>query len=164
MEIKNQFQLLDLLKEFTAQKKEYDKVLNAMNEVRKNGYAVVMPDIEDVDIKEPQIVKHGNKYGVEIKADSPSIHLIKANVGTKIAPIVGSEQQAVDLIQYIKEEQTSGKGIWEINIFGKTVEQLVKEGIHNKIESIGEDSQKNLQETMQKILNESNGGMIFIII
>ena len=164
VEIKNQFQLLDLLKEFAVQKKEYDKVLNAMNEVRKNGYAVVMPDIEDVDIKEPQIVKHGNKYGVEIKADSPSIHLIKANVGTKIAPIVGSEQQAVDLIQYIKEEQTSGKGIWEINIFGKTVEQLVKEGIHNKIESIGEDSQKNLQETMQKILNESNGGMIFIII
>lgn len=164
VEIKNQFQLLDLLKEYAAQKKEYEKVLDAMNEVRRNGYAVVMPEIEDVDIQEPRIVKHGNKYGVEIKADSPSIHMIRANVGTKIAPIVGSEQQAVDLIQYIKEEQNSGKGIWEVNIFGKTVEQLVKEGIQNKIDSIGEDSQKNLQETMQKILNESNGGMIFIII
>ena len=164
VEIKNQYQLLDLLKEYAIQKKEYEKVLNAMNEVRRNGYAVVMPEINDVNIQDPQIVKHGSKYGVEIKADSPSIHMIKANVGTKIAPIVGSEQQAEDLIKYIKEEKDGGKGIWEINIFGKTVEQLVKEGINNKIESIGEDSQKNLQETMQKILNESNGGMIFIII
>ena len=164
VEIRNQYQLLDLLKEYATCKKEYEKVLNAINEVRNHGYAVVMPEIDDVDIQEPQVVKHGNKYGVEIKADSPSIHMIRANVGTKIAPIVGGEQQALDLIQYIKEEKNGGKGIWEINIFGKTVEQLVKEGIQNKIESIGEDSQRNLQETMQKILNESNGGMIFIII
>ena len=164
VEIKNQYQLLDLLKEYAMQKKEYQKVLNAINEVRRNGYSVVMPEINEVDIQEPQLVKHGNKYGVEIKADSPSIHMIKANIGTKIAPIVGSEQQADDLIKYIKEEKNGGKSIWEINIFGKNVEQLVKEGIRNKIESIGEDSQKNLQESMQKILNESNGGMIFIII
>lgn len=163
-EIKNQYQLLDLLKEYALCKKEYEKVQDAMEEVRRNGYAVVTPEIEDVDIQEPQMVKHGNKYGVEIKANSPSIHMIRADVETKIAPIVGSEQQAVDLIQYIKEERNEGKGIWEVNIFGKTVEQLVKDGILSKIDSIGEDSQRNLQETMQKILNESKGGMIFIII
>ena len=90
--------------------------------------------------------------------------MIRANVVTEIAPIVGNEQQAMDLIKYIKEERNNGKGIWEINVFGKTVEQLIHEGIERKISSIGEESQQNLQETMQKILNDSNGGMIFIII
>ena len=110
------------------------------------------------------MVKHGNKFGVKIKAESPSIHLIKANITTEIAPIVGSEQQAQDLIAYIKEEKEQGNGIWDTNIFGKTVEQLIQEGISNKIAAVGKESQQNLQESMQKILNESNGGMIFIII
>ena len=99
-----------------------------------------------------------------MKAESPSIHMIRANVVTEIAPIVGGQQQALDLLDYIKGERNNGKGIWEINIFGKTIEQLIRDGIRGKIEAIGEESQKNLQETMQKILNESNGGMIFIII
>ena len=90
--------------------------------------------------------------------------MIRANVATEIAPIVGSEQQALDFMDYIKEEKKNGKEIWEINIFGKTVEQLIHDGIQSKISAIGEESQQNLQETMQKILNDSNGGMIFIII
>ena len=163
-EIKNQYQLLQMLKDYGEKKKEYEKVLQAMENVRMTGYGVVTPEKEEIVLEEPQIVKHGNRYGVKMKSESPSIHMIRANVVTEIAPIVGSQQQALDLMDYIKEERSSGKGIWEINIFGKTVEQLIHDGIRSKIDAIGEESQKNLQETMQKILNESNGGMIFIII
>lgn len=163
-ELKNQHQLLQLLKEYREKKQEYEKVLQAMENVRMTGYGVVTPEKDEIALEEPQIVKHGNRYGVKMKAESPSIHMIRANVATEIAPIVGSEKQALDLMNYIKEEKNHGKGIWEINIFGKTVEQLIQDGIKSKIEAIGEESQKNLQETMQKILNESNGGMIFIII
>ena len=163
-EIKSQHQLIELLKEYYEKKQEYEKVQQALEAVRRRGYGVVTPEKEEISLEEPQIVKHGNKFGVKIKAESPSIHMIRANVVTEIAPIVGNEQQAMDLINYIKEERNNGKGIWEINVFGKTVEQLIHEGIERKISSIGEESQQNLQETMQKILNDSNGGMIFIII
>ena len=156
--------LLQLLKEYRQKKQEYEKVLQAIENVRMTGYGVVTPEKEEIALEEPQIVKHGNRFGVKMKAESPSIHMIRANVVTEIAPLVGSQQQASDLMNYIKEEKNHGKGIWEINIFGKTVEQLIQEGIKSKIDAIGEESQKNLQETMQKILNESNGGMIFIII
>lgn len=163
-EIKGEYQLLKLLKNYKGQKGEYDKVLRAMENVRACGYGVVTPGREEVLLEEPQVVKHGNKFGVKIKAESPSIHMIKANVVTEIAPIVGSEEQAKDLIQYIKEEARKQTGIWDTNIFGKTVEQLIFDGISGKISMIGEESQQNLQETMQKIINESNGGMIFIFI
>lgn len=163
-EIRDQSQLLELLKEYSWQKQEYEKVQQAMESVRMTGYGVVTPEKTEIALEEPQIVKHGNKYGVKIKADSPSIHMIRANVITEIAPIVGSKQQAEDLIEYIKEEKNKEKGIWEVNIFGKTIEQLIQDGIWGKVAAIGEESQRNLQETMQKILNDSNGGMIFIII
>lgn len=162
--IENQYQLLSLLKEYKEQKLEYGKVIEAMENVRNYGYGVVLPKREEISIEEPVVVKHGNKFGVKIKAESPSIHMIKANITTEIAPIVGSEQQALDLISYIKEEKEQGNGIWDTNIFGKTVEQLIQEGISSKIAAVGKESQQNLQESMQKILNESNGGMIFIII
>ena len=112
----------------------------------------------------PTLIKHGNKYGVKIKAQSPSIHMIKANIETEIAPIVGTQQQAQDLIGYISDAETSKEGIWETNIFGKTVEQLVNDGITSKVSMIGEESQIKLQDTMQKIVNDSNGGMVCIII
>ena len=163
-EIRSQYHLIEMLREYSQKKQEYEKVQYALQNVRMSGYGVVTPKKEDINLEEPQIVKHGNKYGVKIRAESPSVHMIRANVVTEIAPIVGSEQQAMDLINYIKDEINHGKGIWEINIFGKTVEQLIQEGIERKISAIGEDSQQNLQESMQKILNDSNGGMIFIII
>lgn len=109
-------------------------------------------------------MKHGNKYGVKIRSQSPSIHMIKADIISEIAPIVGTEKQAMDLIDYIKEKKEAPGGIWSANIFGKTVEQLIQEGIHGKISGMGRESRENLRNTMQKILNESNGGMIFIII
>ena len=105
-----------------------------------------------------------NKFGVKIKAESPSIHMIRASIETEISPIVGTETQAKDLIEYISDTGTSDEGIWETNIFGKTIEQLVNDGISSKIAMINEESQVKLQETMQKIVNDSNGGMVCIII
>ncbi|MDD6203254.1 MAG: stage IV sporulation protein A [Lachnospiraceae bacterium] len=159
-----EYELLSMLKEFSGMKQEYDKVLHAMEAVRIKGYGVVTPERTEIKLEKPEVIKHGNKFGVKIRAESPSIHMIRANVITEIAPIVGSQQQAEDLISYIMNSQENEEGIWDTNIFGKTVEQLVNDGIAGKIAMIGEESQYKLQETMQKIVNESNGGMICIII
>ena len=115
-------------------------------------------------LDEPQIIRQGNKYGVKIHAKAPSIHLIRANIETEIAPIVGDEQQAQDLIQYLKEETDKGEGIWGTRIFGKSVEDLVMDGMNHKMSAINEASQEKLQDTMQKIVNDSNGGLVCIII
>ena len=162
--IESEYQLLAKLKEMAKMKREYMKVLHALESVRYKGYGVVMPDREEIVLEKPELIRQGNKFGVKIKAESPSIHMIKASIETEISPIVGTEEQARDLIQYITDTGTSEEGIWETNIFGKTVEQLVNDGITGKISMIGEESQIKLQETMQKIVNDSNGGMVCIII
>lgn len=162
--ITSEYQLLSVLKEMAKMKKEYVKVLHAVDAVRCRGYGVVTPERDEIRLEKPEIIRHGNKFGVKIKAESPSIHMIRANIETEISPIVGTEEQAEDLIRYISDAGTSEEGIWETNIFGKTVEQLVNDGITGKITMIGEESQVKLQETMQKIVNDSNGGMVCIII
>ncbi len=159
----DEYQLMNKLKEYSTMKKEYAKVLNAVNAVRIKGYGVVTPEKEEIILDKPEIIKHGNKFGVKIKASSPSIHMIKANIETEIAPIVGTKEQADDLIEYINKAEEED-GIWSTNIFGKTVEQLVGDGITTKVASITEESQIKLQDTMQKIVNDSNGGMVCIII
>lgn len=163
-EIQGEYQLISKLKEMASMKKEYAKVLHALQAVRFKGYGVVTPERDEIKLNKPEVIRHGNKFGVKIKAESPSIHMIRANVETEIAPIVGTQEQAEDLIRYIDQAETSEDGIWETNIFGKTVEQLVNDGITGKIAMIGDESQVKLQETMQKIVNDSNGGMVCIII
>ena len=162
--ITSEYQMLSTLKEMARMKREYTKVLHAMESVRYKGYGVVMPDKEEIVLEKPEVIRQGNKFGVKIRAESPSIHMIKASIETEISPIVGTEQQAKDLIQYISDTGTNDDGIWETNIFGKTIEQLVNDGISGKIAMINEESQIKLQETMQKIVNDSNGGMVCIII
>lgn len=163
--IQDEYQLIRTIRELADVKNEYSKVSNAYEEVKNKGYGVVMPTREEIAIEEPIIMKHGNKYGVKIKATSPSVHMIKANIETEIAPIVGSEEQATDLIAYIKKNASENpEGIWETNIYGKSIKQLVDEGINTKISKMSDDSQLKLQETMQKIINDSNGGIICIII
>lgn len=163
-EIDSELKLLSFLKAIGAMKEEYQKVLNAMDAARQRGYGVVMPQREEIQLEKPEVIRHGNKFGVKIKAHSPSIHLIRANIETEIAPIVGTEDQAKDLIEYISNTDTQANGIWETNIFGKTVEQLVNDGISGKISMIGEESQVKLQDTMQKIVNDTTGGIVCIII
>lgn len=162
--VKDEYDLLQLLKEYASMQNEYKKVLNAMESVRHTGYGVVTPDRNEIELDTPEIIKHGSKFGVKIRAVSPSVHFIKANVITEIAPIVGTEQQAKDLISYIGQSRDDNNSIWDTNIFGKTVEQLVYDGIAGKIAMIGDESQQRLQETMQKIVNDSTGGFICIII
>ena len=163
-EITNEWQLVDTLKQVGAKMQEYSKVENAVDSVRVKGYGVVTPEKSEIRLEKPEIIKHGNKYGVKIMAHSPSIHMIKADIESEISPIVGTQEQAEDLIRFINTEGEKTEGIWETNIFGKTVEQLVQDGINQKVMSIGEESQVKLQDTMQKIVNESNGGMVCIII
>ena len=160
----SEYQMLAMLKEMAKMKREYVKVLHALESVRYKGYGVVMPDREEIMLERPELIRQGNKFGVKIKAESPSIHMIKASIETEISPIVGTEEQARDLIQFISDTETSEEGIWETNIFGKTVEQLVTDGITGKISMINEESKVKLQETMQKIVNDCNGGMVCIII
>lgn len=161
--IQDEYQLIEKLKEFSSMQKEYSKVLQAVKMVRGKGYGVVTPEKEEIQLEKPELIRHGNKFGVKIKAISPSIHMIRANIETEIAPIVGSEQQAEDLVRYINQADMD-ESIWETNIFGKTVEQLVNDGITAKVSAIGDESQIKLQDTMQKIVNDSNGGMVCIII
>ncbi len=161
--ISDEYQLISKLKSFAAMKHEYAKVLDAVNMVRIKGYGVVTPDKDEIILERPELIKHGNKFGVKIKASSPSIHMIRANIETEIAPIVGTQEQAEDLIAFINQTDAQN-GIWGTNIFGKTVEQLVNDGITAKVAVLGEESQMKLQDTMQKIVNDSNGGMVCIII
>ena len=162
--VEDEYELFRLLSQMSELQKEYEKVRNALQAVRAKGYGIVMPDKTEIVLQEPELIKHGNKYGVKIHAQAPSINLIKAHVETEIAPIVGSEQQAKDLIAYIKNNESSEDGVWETNIFGKSVEQIVEDGMQAKISQMTEECQSKLQDTLQKIINDSNGGMICIII
>jgi stage IV sporulation protein A len=163
-QIDGEYQMISMLKELAKMKKEYVKVLGAVESVRQRGYGVVTPDQSEIVLEEPVLIKHGNKFGVKIKAESPSIHMIRANIETEIAPIVGSEAQAEDLIKFIKNTTNNEEGIWKANIFGKSIEQLVEDGINSKIAQMSDECQLKLQETMQKIVNDSNGGLVCIII
>lgn len=164
-EITNEYSLINSLKDYKELKKEYSKIGNAMTNVNYKGYGVVTPAKEEIILGEPEIIKAGNKYGIKIKAEAPSIHMIKTKVLTEIAPIVGSEEQAKDLIDYIKANgEQSENGIFETNIFGKSIETIVEEGIRNKLERLSDETQDKLKNTLEKITNESNGGVICIII
>ena len=163
--ISGEYQLISTIKELAAKKAEFEMVSQAVKQVKSKGYGIVSPLKDEISLEEPEVMKHGSKYRVKIKANAPSIHMIRAEIMTEIAPIVGTEEQAKDLITYINENaKENQEGIWETNIFGKSIRQLVDDGINSKVNKLTDDSQLKLQETMQKIINDSNGGIICIII
>ena len=162
--IRGQYELIDAMRKLTKLKEEYEGIRDALASVRMRGYGMVSPRKEEIELDEPELIRQGNKFGVKIHTQAPSIHLIRANVETEIAPIVGNEQQAQDLLKYLKEQSEEKEGIWETNIFGKSVEELVMDGMRGKMAAINEKSQEKLQDTMKKIVNDSNGGMVCIII
>lgn len=165
MPVTSEEDVICLLKELSEKRNQYGLISDASEQVQYKGYGIVVPSFEDISLETPEVVKHGNKYGVKIKANAPSIHMIKANIETEIAPIVGSEEQAQDLIRYIAQNAAENPGgIWETNIFGKTIKQLVDDGIKTKVNRLTDESQVKLQETIQKVVNDSNGGLICIII
>ena len=158
--MENKETMLKLLEELSTMKKEYDKVSSALDAAWQKGYGIVTPSLE-----EPEIVKQGSRFGVRLKASAPSIHMIRADIETEVSPIVGTERQSEELVHYLLNEfENDTKRIWESNIFGKSLHELVNEGLHNKLYRMPEDAQMKLQETLQKIINEGSGGMICIIL
>ena len=165
MEINNEGELFSLISEFSKAKKEYDKLAYAIHEVETKGYGIVTPGIEDLILEEPEIVKQGQKFGVKLKATAPSIHMIRINTETEVSPIVGSEKQSEDLVRYLLSEfEENPKKIWESNIFGKSLHEVVNEGLQNKLAKMPEEAQMKLQDTLQRIVNEGTGGLICILL
>lgn len=165
MEINGDHELIRLIKQLSDTKKEYDKVAYALHEVKQKGYGVVTPIFEELTLEEPEIVKHGNRFAVKLRASAPSYHIIKANIQTEISPIVGTEKQSEELIEYIRNELANDPDkVWEANIFGRSLHDMVNEGLQNKLYHMPEDAQEKLQETLQKIINEGTGGLICIIL
>ena len=162
--ITSEYQLVNMIRSLSEKKKEYEKVQDAIESVNARGYGVVSPNLEDITMEEPQLITHAGKYGVKIRANSPSVHMIKANIETEIAPIVGSKEQAEDLIAYIKDGENSTEGLWSANIFGKSLGELMEDGIRDKINKMDDECQTQLQNSMQKIVNENTGGLVCIII
>lgn len=161
--IDNQLQLIKMVRELSSQKSNYIKVNEAINKVKNTGYGIVTPDKEEIVLEDPELIRSGSKYGVKIKATAPSIHFVRANIITEISPIIGSEEQAKDMINFINKRE-EGDNIWETNIFGKSIGQIVDEGIMNKINNLTEETQSRMQGTIEKITNDQSRGVICILL
>ena len=157
--------LMALLTELAGVKRSYDKVADALKEVEETGYGIVVPPIDSLVLEEPEIMKQGGRYGVRLKASAPSIHMIRADIETEVSPIVGGEKQSEDMIHYLLQEyEGDSSKIWEANIFGKSLHELVNEDLNAKIKRMPEDARVKLRETLQRIINEGSGGLICIIL
>ncbi len=165
VDISNEGDLFSTITSFAQTKKEYDKIAYALEEVKTKGYGIVTPSMEELILDEPEMVKQGSRFGVKLKAKAPSIHMIRADIETEVSPIVGSEKQSEELVNYLLSEFESDPiKIWESNIFGKSLHELVNEGLQNKLCRMPEDAQAKLQETLERIVNEGSGGLICIIL
>ncbi len=165
VEINDEEALFMTIKALSSAKKELDKFASAIDEVNETGYGIVLPDVEDMTLEEPQIVKHSGSYGVKLRASAPSIHMIKAKIETEINPIVGTAEQSQEIVKYMLDEfEDDTKKIWESNMFGKSLYELVNEGLHAKLEHISEDSRVKLSDTLSRVINEGANGLICIIL
>lgn len=165
LEIGGEEGLLPCLCRLAQIKKEYDKVKGALEEVAATGYGIVMPSLDELSLEEPQIVKQGGRYGVRLKASAPSIHMMRADITTEVSPIVGSEKQSEELVMSLLHEfEDDPQKIWGSNIFGKSLHELVNEGLHNKLYRMPADARLRMQETIERIINEGCNGLICIIL
>lgn len=157
--------LMALMQELVTTKRSYDKIANALAEVEQTGYGIVTPAMEELTLEEPEIVKQGSRYGVRLRASAPSIHMIRADIETEVSPVVGTEKQSEELVHYLLQEfEVDPQKIWESNIFGKSLHELVNEGLRNKLNGMPDDARMKLKDTLQKIINEGSGGLICIIL
>lgn len=164
-EITGEEKLISLLKDLSVVKEKYDKVAEALAQVEEKGYGIVMPDVEDLRLEEPQIVKQAGGYGVKLRAAAQSVHMIRANIEAEINPMVGTEQQSEDLVKYmLREFEEDPKSIWASNMFGKSLYELINEGLHTKLDHMPEESRKKLSETLERIINEGSNGLICILL
>lgn len=165
IEIESESDLMPLLLELNGIKKKYMRLEPALAEVEATGYGIVMPEMEELTLEEPKIIRQGGKYGVKLKASAPSIHLMKANINTTVSPIVGTERQSEELVMYLLDGfDDNPKKIWESNIFGKSLHELVNEGLHNKLYKMPADARMKLQETLERVINDGCSGLICFIL
>lgn len=157
--------LLRLMKELVAAKAEYDHVAEALRSVRETGYGLVTPSMSELRLQEPEIVQQGSRFGVRLKANAPSLHLIRVDIETEVSPVVGTEKQSEELVRYLLEEfENDPQRIWQTDFFGKSLHELVREGLSNKLMRMPADAQEKVQETLSRIINEGSGGMICILL
>lgn len=165
VQLENDGDLIHLITTLSASKQMYDRFADAMKEAEAKGYGIVTPGIDELSLEEPQIVRQGSRFGVRLKASAPSYHIIKADIQTEVSPIVGSEKQSEDLVRFLLTEfEDDPKKIWESNIFGKTLHELVNEGLHTKLSKMPDDARDKVHQTLEKIINEGSGGLICIIL
>ena len=165
MEITDDFALMSNMKELVHAKKEYDKISVALESVKKTGYGVVAPSLDEMTLEEPQIVKQGSHYGVKLKASAPSLHIMEVDIAAEVSPVMGAEEQSEDMVKnMLASFETNPKGIWETDMFGKSMHVLVNEGLNNKLNSLPGDTQKKMRKTLSRIINEGKGGVICILL
>lgn len=165
LEVSDEGGLLDAMMELSEMKKKYERVQQAYNDVNESGYGIVMPSMDELTLEEPEIIKQGGRYGIRLRANAPSVHMMKTTIKTEVTPIVGSEQQSEELVSYLlREFEEDPSKIWESNIFGKSLHELVNEGLHNKLYRMPADARNKLKETIERIINDGCNGLICIIL
>ena len=165
VDIKDEFDLMASLGDLVKAKRSFDKLSKALSEVAETGYGVVTPTPDEMTLDEPQIFKQGSRFGVKLKASAPSLHIMRVDIETEVCPVVGTEQQSEDLVNYLLSEfEQNPKGIWQTNMFGKSLESLVNEGLNNKLTSMPAETQKKMRKTLSRIINEGRGGIICILL
>ena len=165
LEIADDFALMSHIKSLATAKREYDRLAAALDEVKDTGYGVVIPTMDDMTLEEPQIVKRGSQFGVRLKASAPSLHIMRVDIEAEVNPIVGTEQQSEDLVKYLLSEfENDPKGIWQTNMFGKSLHSLVNEGLSNKLNAMPPDAQKKMRRALSRIINEGKGGVLCVLL
>ena len=165
VEIEDQADLLKVLKEFAYARKEFNKIAQALQDVKEKGYGIVPPFLEEISLEEPEIIRQGSRFGVRLQASAPSLHFVRVDIKSEFTPIVGTEKQSEELVNYLLEEFAENpEKLWESNLFGKSLYELVKDGISGKLSNMPANAQQKLRETLERILNEGSGGLIVIIL
>jgi len=163
--IEEDSQLLNLVTTLSKVKQEYDKIEVALNDAKNFGYGVVAPSLSELSLEEPEIIKQGKQYGVKLKANAPSLHIIKADISTEVSPIVGNQNQGEEMVKYLLNEfEQNPSEIWESNMFGKSLNDLVKEQLQSKLYTMPDEIRFKIQKTLQKIINEGSNNIITIIL
>lgn len=164
-DIEGEAHLFELMKELVAARRAYDKVSDALASARSTGYGTVMPATEELVLQEPELARQGGRYGVRLRATAPSLHIIRVDLQTEINPIVGGEKQSKELAETLKAQFAADpEGMWETEIFGKTLNALVREGMGGKLSRLPDEARQKLREALEKVVNEGNGGVICIML
>ncbi|MDX9872122.1 MAG: stage IV sporulation protein A [Clostridia bacterium] len=165
LNLEGEHDLLSAMKELSTAKTEFNKIADALIQVKENGYGVVNPILSEIQLEEPELIKQGGIFGVKLRASAPALHIIRTDISAEITPLMGTEKQCADLARYITEKfQENPSQIWSYDIFGKSLHDLVKESIQGKLQTMPENAQVKLKETLNRIVNEGSGGIICIII